>query len=88
MAASIRSRCRAIPVVVFTYSRDQIFRVLSAPLKITTIEFPDDEQIVGDPAWGETPMGLRHGRCQSSLREAAGGGAGQHAVGQYEQAEL
>lgn len=40
-------------LVVFTYSRDQIFRVLSAPLKITTIEFPDDEQIVGDPAWGE-----------------------------------
>ncbi|SPS02319.1 type IV secretion system, conjugation protein [Cupriavidus taiwanensis] len=40
-------------LVVFTYSRDQIFRVLSAPLKVTTIEFPDDEQIVGDPAWGE-----------------------------------
>ncbi|RZT35415.1 TrbG/VirB9 family P-type conjugative transfer protein [Cupriavidus agavae] len=40
-------------LVVFTYNRDQIFRVLSAPLKITTIEFPDDEQIVGDPAWGE-----------------------------------
>ncbi|TDF64892.1 TrbG/VirB9 family P-type conjugative transfer protein [Cupriavidus sp. L7L] len=40
-------------LVVFTYNRDQIFRVLSAPLKVTTIEFPDDEQIVGDPAWGE-----------------------------------
>ncbi len=40
-------------LVVFTYSRDQIFRVLSAPLKVTTIEFPDDEQIIGDPAWGE-----------------------------------
>ena len=40
-------------LVVFTYSRDQIFRVLSAPLKVTTIEFPDDEQILGDPAWGE-----------------------------------
>ncbi|MFJ4291232.1 TrbG/VirB9 family P-type conjugative transfer protein [Cupriavidus sp. NPDC089707] len=40
-------------LVVFTYSRDQIFRVLSAPLKVTTIEFPYDEQIVGDPAWGE-----------------------------------
>ncbi|SOY77623.1 Type IV secretion system, conjugation protein [Cupriavidus taiwanensis] len=41
-------------LVVFTYSRDQIFRVLSAPLKMTTIEFPDDEQIVGEPAWGES----------------------------------
>ncbi|WP_029043719.1 TrbG/VirB9 family P-type conjugative transfer protein [Cupriavidus sp. WS] len=41
-------------LVVFTYNRDQIFRVLSAPLKMTTIEFPDDEQIVGDPAWGES----------------------------------
>ncbi|CAG2155417.1 hypothetical protein LMG26411_04936 [Cupriavidus numazuensis] len=41
-------------LVVFTYNRDQIFRVLSAPLKMTTIEFPEDEQIVGDPAWGES----------------------------------
>nr|WP_315595553.1 TrbG/VirB9 family P-type conjugative transfer protein [uncultured Cupriavidus sp.] len=41
-------------LVVFNYSRDQIFRVLSAPLKMTTIEFPDDEQIVGEPAWGES----------------------------------
>lgn len=41
-------------LVVFSYSRDQIFRVLSAPLKMTTIEFPDDEQIVGEPAWGES----------------------------------
>ncbi|SDD57190.1 type IV secretion system protein VirB9 [Cupriavidus sp. YR651] len=40
-------------LVVFSYSRDQIFRVLSAPLKVTTIEFPDGEQIVGEPAWGE-----------------------------------
>lgn len=41
-------------LVVFNYSRDQIFRVLSAPLKMTTIEFPDDEKIVGEPAWGES----------------------------------
>ncbi|BDB30078.1 MULTISPECIES: TrbG/VirB9 family P-type conjugative transfer protein [Cupriavidus] len=41
-------------LVVFTYNRDQIFRVLSAPLKMTTIEFPEDEQIVGEPAWGES----------------------------------
>ncbi|MFS8931428.1 TrbG/VirB9 family P-type conjugative transfer protein [Cupriavidus taiwanensis] len=41
-------------LVVFTYNRDQIFRILSAPLKMTTIEFPDDEQIVGEPAWGES----------------------------------
>lgn len=41
-------------LVVFTYNRDQIFRVLAAPLKMTTIEFPEDEQIVGEPAWGES----------------------------------
>ncbi|MFJ1254389.1 TrbG/VirB9 family P-type conjugative transfer protein [Cupriavidus sp. CuC1] len=40
-------------LVVFPYSADQIFRVLTAPLKTTTIEFGPDEQIVGDPAWGE-----------------------------------
>ncbi|MFS8980573.1 TrbG/VirB9 family P-type conjugative transfer protein [Cupriavidus necator] len=40
-------------LVVFSYSADQIFRVLTAPLKVTTIEFALDEQIVGDPAWGE-----------------------------------
>nr|WP_228772668.1 MULTISPECIES: TrbG/VirB9 family P-type conjugative transfer protein [Cupriavidus] len=40
-------------LVVFPYSADQIFRVLTAPLKVTTIEFAPDEQIVGDPAWGE-----------------------------------
>lgn len=41
-------------LVVFNFSRDQIFRVLTAPLKMTTIEFPDDERIVGEPAWGES----------------------------------
>ena len=41
-------------LVVFNYNRDQIFRVLTAPLKMTTIEFPDDERIVGEPAWGES----------------------------------
>jgi len=41
-------------LVVFTYNRDQIFRVLAAPLKMTTIEFPEDEQIAGEPAWGES----------------------------------
>lgn len=41
-------------LVVFTYNRDQIFRVLTAPLKMTTIEFPPDEAIVGEPAWGES----------------------------------
>jgi len=40
-------------LVVFPYSADQIFRVLTAPLKVTTIEFAADEQILGDPAWGE-----------------------------------
>ncbi|RWA55690.1 conjugal transfer protein TrbG [Cupriavidus sp. UYMSc13B] len=41
-------------LVVFTFNRDQIFRVLTAPLKMTTIEFPEDEQILGEPAWGES----------------------------------
>ncbi|MCY0852657.1 TrbG/VirB9 family P-type conjugative transfer protein [Cupriavidus sp. D39] len=40
-------------LVVFTYSQDQIFRVLSAPLKTTTIEFPSGETIASEPAWGE-----------------------------------
>lgn len=40
-------------LVVFTYSQDQIFRVLSAPLKTTTIEFPAGETIASEPAWGE-----------------------------------
>jgi len=41
-------------LVVFTYNRDQIYRVLTAPLKLTTIEFDDDEQIVGEPGWGDS----------------------------------
>lgn len=40
-------------LVVFPYSADQIFRVLTAPLKVTTIEVGADEQIVGEPAWGD-----------------------------------
>lgn len=40
-------------LVIFPYSQDQIFRVLTAPLKTTTIEFPAGETIVSEPAWGE-----------------------------------
>ncbi|GLC91967.1 putative conjugal transfer protein TrbG [Cupriavidus sp. TA19] len=40
-------------LVVFPYNADQIFRVLTAPLKVTTIEFAADEQIIGEPAWGD-----------------------------------
>lgn len=41
-------------MAVFTYSRDQIFRVMTAPLKITTIEFAVGEKLVADPAMGDT----------------------------------
>lgn len=40
-------------MVVFTYNQDQIFRVLAAPLKVTTIEFERDEQLASEPAQGE-----------------------------------
>ena len=39
---------------VFPYSRDQIYRVLSAPLKLTTIEFGKGEALVGEPAMGDS----------------------------------
>jgi type IV secretion system protein TrbG len=41
-------------MAVFTYSRDQIFRVMTAPLKVTTIEFAPNEKLVADPAMGDT----------------------------------
>ncbi|WP_277183527.1 TrbG/VirB9 family P-type conjugative transfer protein [Caballeronia sp. BR00000012568055] len=39
---------------VFPYSRDQIYRVLTAPLKITTIELEKGEMLVADPAMGDS----------------------------------
>ena len=39
---------------VFTYSRDQIFRVLTAPLKLTTIELEPGEKLIADPAMGDS----------------------------------
>jgi type IV secretory pathway VirB9-like protein len=41
-------------MAVFTYSRDQIFRVMTAPLKTTTIEFASNEKLIADPAMGDT----------------------------------
>jgi type IV secretion system protein VirB9 len=41
-------------MAVFTYSRDQIFRVITAPLKVTTIEFEKGEQLTSDPAMGDS----------------------------------
>jgi type IV secretion system protein VirB9 len=41
-------------MAVFTYSRDQIFRVIAAPLKLTTIEFEKGEQLITDPAMGDS----------------------------------
>ncbi|MDR5825999.1 TrbG/VirB9 family P-type conjugative transfer protein [Caballeronia sp. LZ043] len=39
---------------VFPYSRDQIFRVLTAPLKLTTIELAKGEKLIADPAMGDS----------------------------------
>jgi type IV secretory pathway VirB9-like protein len=39
---------------VFSYSRDQIFRILTAPLKLTTIELEPGEKLISDPAMGDS----------------------------------
>jgi type IV secretion system protein TrbG len=39
---------------VFPYSRDQIYRVLTAPLKLTTIELEKGEKLIADPAMGDS----------------------------------
>ncbi|MGA7814137.1 TrbG/VirB9 family P-type conjugative transfer protein [Caballeronia sp.] len=39
---------------VFPYSRDQIYKVLTAPLKLTTIELEPGESLVADPAMGDS----------------------------------
>ena len=41
-------------MVVFPYSRDQIYRVMTAPLKNTTIELAPGERLVTDPAMGDS----------------------------------
>jgi P-type conjugative transfer protein TrbG len=41
-------------MAVFTYSRDQIYRVITAPLKVTTIEFETGEHLTADPAMGDS----------------------------------
>ncbi|WDD90286.1 TrbG/VirB9 family P-type conjugative transfer protein (plasmid) [Burkholderia sp. FERM BP-3421] len=41
-------------VAVFSYSRDQIYRVMTAPLKNTTIELERGENLVSDPAMGDS----------------------------------
>ncbi|WP_434667657.1 TrbG/VirB9 family P-type conjugative transfer protein [Paraburkholderia sp. A3BS-1L] len=41
-------------IVVFNYSRDQIFRVMAAPLKLTTVEFAPGEKLITDPAMGDS----------------------------------
>ncbi len=41
-------------MAVFTYSRDQIFRIMTAPMKTTTIELARGEKLVADPAFGES----------------------------------
>ncbi|MCO1368743.1 TrbG/VirB9 family P-type conjugative transfer protein [Burkholderia multivorans] len=41
-------------MAVFTYSRDKIFRVVTAPLKLTTIELERGETLVSEPAMGDS----------------------------------
>ncbi|WP_374992484.1 TrbG/VirB9 family P-type conjugative transfer protein [Paraburkholderia sp. SARCC-3016] len=41
-------------MAVFTYSRDQIFRIMTAPMKTTTIELARGEKLVADPAFGDS----------------------------------
>ncbi len=41
-------------MAVFPYSRDQIFKVMTAPLKTTTIELAPGESLVADPALGDS----------------------------------
>jgi type IV secretion system protein TrbG len=41
-------------MAVFPYSRDQIFRIMTAPLKTTTIELATGEHLISDPALGDS----------------------------------
>ncbi|MCR4471690.1 MULTISPECIES: TrbG/VirB9 family P-type conjugative transfer protein [unclassified Burkholderia] len=41
-------------MAVFPYSRDQIFRVMTAPLKVTTIELARGEVLNAEPALGDS----------------------------------
>ncbi len=41
-------------MAVFPYSRDQIYRVMTAPLKLTTIELERGESLISDPAMGDS----------------------------------
>ncbi|CAM2158561.1 type IV secretion system protein TrbG (plasmid) [Pararobbsia alpina] len=41
-------------IAVFPYSDDQIFKLLTAPLKTTSIEFAKDERLASDPALADS----------------------------------
>ncbi|WP_334022103.1 TrbG/VirB9 family P-type conjugative transfer protein [Burkholderia orbicola] len=41
-------------MAVFSYSRDKIFRVMTAPLKNTTIELERGENLISEPAMGDS----------------------------------
>ncbi|WP_408381597.1 TrbG/VirB9 family P-type conjugative transfer protein [Paraburkholderia megapolitana] len=41
-------------IAVFTYSRDQIYRIMTAAMKTTTIEFAPGEQLAADPGLGDS----------------------------------
>lgn len=41
-------------IAIFPYSRDQIFRILTAPAKLTTIELAVGEKLTVDPAMGDS----------------------------------
>ncbi|HKR44053.1 MAG TPA: TrbG/VirB9 family P-type conjugative transfer protein [Paraburkholderia sp.] len=41
-------------IAVFNYSRDQVFKLLTAPVKLTTIELAPGEKLIVDPAMGDS----------------------------------
>jgi type IV secretion system protein VirB9 len=46
-------------IAIFSYSRDQIFRVLTAPAKLTTIELAAGEKLTVDPAMGASHVYIK-----------------------------
>jgi len=41
-------------IAVFPYSSNQIFRIMTAPLKLTTIELAPGEKLISEPAMGDS----------------------------------
>jgi len=41
-------------IVVFVYNQNQVYKVLTAPMKVTVVELAPDEFLTSDPAQGDT----------------------------------